>query len=92
MNATSVRPFSPLPQADLFTAPNGLPKVFGTVRTPSRAMKRMGLRASLPISFKPFDFHGYLANRHEVSFGYRYDYDRYGVVEASPFRSFLVSL
>jgi hypothetical protein len=33
-----------------------------------------------------------LANRRVVSFGYRYDYDRYGVVEASPFRSFLVSL
>jgi hypothetical protein len=40
----------------------------------------------------PFDFHGYLANRHVVSFGYRYDYDRCGFVEASPFPSLLVSL
>ena len=37
-------------------------------------MRRMGSRASLPISltFKPFDFHGHLANRQVVSFGYRY--------------------
>jgi hypothetical protein len=33
-----------------------------------------------------------LANRQVVSFGYRYDYDRGTVVEASPFPSFLVSL
>lgn len=46
--------------------------------------------ANLP--FKPFDFHGYLANRQVVSFGYRYDNDRGAVVEASPFPSFLVSL
>jgi len=53
----------------------------------------MGLRAGLPISHSsPFDFHGYLANRQVVSFGYRYDYDRGAVVEASPFPSFLVSL
>jgi hypothetical protein len=37
-------------------------------------MRRMGSRASLPISltFKPFDFHGHLANCQVVSFGYRY--------------------
>jgi len=45
--------------------------------------------ANLP--FKPFDFMG-TANRQLVSFGYRYDYDRSAVVEASPFPSFLVSL
>jgi alkylated DNA repair dioxygenase AlkB len=44
------------------------------------------------LSFRPFDFHGYLATRQVVSFGYRYDYDRRAVVEASPFPSFLVSL
>ena len=77
----------------MFTAPNGLPKGFAIVRTSSRAVKRMGLRAGLPISHSsPFDFHGYLANRQVVSFGYRYDYDRGAVVEASPFPSFLVSL
>ena len=35
--------------------------------------------AQLP--FKPFDFHGYLANRQVVSFGDRCDYDRRAVVE-----------
>ena len=44
------------------------------------------------LPFKPFDFHGYLANRQVVSFGYRYDYDRRTVVESAPFPSFLVSL
>ena len=42
--------------------------------------------AALP--FKPFDFHGHLANRQVVSFGYRYDYDRRAVVEAAPFPAF----
>jgi hypothetical protein len=46
--------------------------------------------ANLPL--KAFDFHGYLANRQVVSFGYRYDYDRRAVVEASPFPSFRGSL
>jgi alkylated DNA repair dioxygenase AlkB len=45
--------------------------------------------ASLP--FKPFDFRGYLANRRVVSFGYRYDYDRRAIVEATPFLLFLLS-
>src|SRR3984957_15934742 len=44
------------------------------------------------LPFKPFDFHGYLANRRVVSFGARYDYDRRAVVEAAPLPSFLVSL
>jgi alkylated DNA repair dioxygenase AlkB len=46
--------------------------------------------AALP--FKPFDFHGYLANRQVVSFGYRYDYGSRAVVEAAPFPSFLEAL
>ena len=51
------------------------------------------MRASLPISHSSrLTFMGILANRQVVSFGYRYDYDRRAVVEASPFPSFLVSL
>ena len=50
------------------------------------------MRELANLLFKAFDFHGYLANRQVVSFGYRYDYDRRAVVEASPFPSFLVSL
>jgi alkylated DNA repair dioxygenase AlkB len=41
---------------------------------------------------QPFDFHGYLANRQVVSFGYRYDCDRGSVVEAAPFPAFLIPL
>ena len=44
------------------------------------------------LPFKPFDFHGYLANRQVVSFGYRYDYGSRSVVEAAPFPEFLESL
>ena len=46
--------------------------------------------AALP--FKPFDFHGYQANRQVVGFGYRYDYDRRAVVEAPPLPLFLEPL
>jgi alkylated DNA repair dioxygenase AlkB len=42
--------------------------------------------ADLP--FKPFDFHGYLANRHVMSFGYRYDYDHCAVVGLRRFPCF----
>jgi alkylated DNA repair dioxygenase AlkB len=95
MNDTSRRragASSSSPRADLFTAPNGLPKGFAIVRTSSRAAKRIGLRARLPISHSSRLTHGYLVNRQVVSFGCRYDYDRGAVVEASPFPSFLVSL
>ena len=43
--------------------------------------------AALP--FKPFDFHGYQANRQVVGFGFRYDYGARQVVEAPPLPSFL---
>jgi alkylated DNA repair dioxygenase AlkB len=96
MNATSrrrVRSFSPSPQADLFTAPNGLPEGFCyRPNVISRNDEEALAREVADLPFKPFDFHGYLANRQVVSFGYRYDYDRGAVVEASPFPSFLVSL
>jgi alkylated DNA repair dioxygenase AlkB len=43
--------------------------------------------AALP--FKPFDFHGYQANRQVVGFGFRYDYGSRRVVEAPPLPPFL---
>ena len=46
--------------------------------------------AALP--FKPFDFHGYQANRQVVGFGFRYDYGSRQVVEAPPLPSFLEPL
>jgi alkylated DNA repair dioxygenase AlkB len=96
MNSTSrhrVRSSSPSPQADLFTAPNGLPEGFCYRPNVLSADEEGALVRELAnLPFRPFDFHGYLATRQVVSFGYRYDYDRRAVVEASPFRSFLVSL
>jgi alkylated DNA repair dioxygenase AlkB len=46
--------------------------------------------AALP--FKPFDFHGYQANRQVVAFGFRYDYGRREVLEAEPLPAFLEAL
>jgi hypothetical protein len=36
------------------------------------------------LSFEPFKFHGHLANRRVVSFGFRYDYEQRRVLEALP--------
>jgi alkylated DNA repair dioxygenase AlkB len=91
MNAPSRRGLPS--QKDLFGVPAGLPVGFLYHRCVLSAEEGEGLArelASLP--FKPFDFHGYLANRQVVSFGYRYDYDRRAVVEAAPFPLFLLSL
>jgi alkylated DNA repair dioxygenase AlkB len=96
MNAPSrrcARPSPSLPQTDLFTAPTGLPQGFRyhpdllSVEDEESLARELG-----ELPFKPFDFHGYLANRQVVSFGYRYDYGSRSVVEAAPFPSFLVSL
>ncbi|HZZ21131.1 MAG TPA: alpha-ketoglutarate-dependent dioxygenase AlkB, partial [Roseiarcus sp.] len=84
---------SPVDQTDLFDTPAGLPEGFryhpGVLSVEDEEALAREL-ASLP--FKPFDFHGYKANRQVVSFGYRYDYDRRAVVEATPFPLFLGSL
>jgi alkylated DNA repair dioxygenase AlkB len=96
MNAPSrrrVRPSSSSAQTNLFTARAGLPEGFRYcpgILSPEEEQALARELANLP--FKPFDFHGYLANRQVVSFGYRYDYDRRAVVESAPFPSFLVSL
>jgi alkylated DNA repair dioxygenase AlkB len=45
---------------------------------------------SLP--FAPFDFHGHLANRRVISFGFRYDYDNRRLVEAADIPDFLLGL
>jgi alkylated DNA repair dioxygenase AlkB len=96
MNAPSRRRVRPSPssaQTDLFALPSGLPEGFRYypgILSPEEEEALARELANLP--FKPFDFHGYLANRQVVSFGYRYDYDRRAVVESAPFPSFLVSL
>jgi alkylated DNA repair dioxygenase AlkB len=45
---------------------------------------------SLP--FAPFDFHGHLANRRVIGFGFRYDYDNRRLVEAADIPNFLLGL
>jgi alkylated DNA repair dioxygenase AlkB len=92
-NRSRVRPSSPSPQTGLFAAPTRLPEGFCynphvlSVEEEERLARELG---ALP--FKPFDFHGYLANRQVVSFGYRYDYGSRSVVEAAPFPAFLMPL
>lgn len=44
------------------------------------------------LPFKPFDFHGYLANRRVVSFGLRYDYGKRAAEAAEPLPAFLLPL
>lgn len=96
MNAPSrrrLRPSSPSAQSDLFAAPARLPEGFRYHPDVLSFEEEEALaREVAALPFKPFDFHGYLANRQVVSFGYRYDYDRRAVVEAAPLPSFLVSL
>jgi alkylated DNA repair dioxygenase AlkB len=96
MNAPSrrrVRPASPSAQPNLFAAPARLPEGFRYHPEVLSFEEEEALARELAaLPFKPFDFHGYLANRQVVSFGYRYDYDRRAVVEAAPLPSFLVSL
>ena len=97
MNAPSrrrrVRPSSPSAQTDLFATPTGLPEGFRYCPNVLSVEEEEGLARKLgQLPFKPFDFHGYLANRQVVSFGYRCDYDRRTVVEAMPFPPFLLSL
>ena len=96
MNALSrrrVRPSSPTAQSDLFTGTTGLPQGLRYRPDILSVEEEESLARELrELPFKPFDFHGYLANRQVVSFGYRYDYGNRSVVEAAAFPSFLVSL
>ncbi len=96
MNAASrrrVRPPSLSREADLFGAPSALPEGFRYHPDLLSADEEEALAHELAaLPFKPFDFHGYQANRQVVGFGYRYDYDRRAVVEAPPLPSFLESL
>ena len=96
MNAPSrlrVRPSAVSGEADLIGAPGALPEGFRYHPSLLSADEEAALARELAaLPFKPFDFHGYQANRQVVGFGYRYDYDRRAVVEAAPFPSFLEPL
>jgi alkylated DNA repair dioxygenase AlkB len=83
-------------QGDLFPAANpasAMPPGFRywpDVLTSDEEAALVAELAALP--FKPFDFHGYLANRRVVSFGSRYDYGKRAVEAADPMPAFLLPL
>jgi alkylated DNA repair dioxygenase AlkB len=88
-----VRPSSASGEANLFGAPSALPEGFCYHPDLLTADEEAALARELAaLPFKPFDFHGYQANRQVVSFGYRYDYGSRAVVEAAPLPSFLEPL
>jgi alkylated DNA repair dioxygenase AlkB len=96
MNALSRRPIrSPSTDGEpaLFAGASGLPEGFRYQADLLTAEEEQSLERELGVlPFKPFDFHGYLANRQVVAFGFRYDYGRRQVLEAEPLPSFLEPL
>ena len=88
-----VQPRSTSGPDDLFGSPKPSPegvRYSANLLTPKQEESLARELAALP--FKPFDFHGYQANRQVVGFGFRYDYGSRQVVEAPPLPSFLEPL
>jgi alkylated DNA repair dioxygenase AlkB len=88
-----VQPRSTSSPDDLFGPLSRQPEGFryrADLLTPEQEESLARELAALP--FKPFDFHGYQANRQVVGFGFRYDYGSRQVVEAPPLPSFLEPL
>jgi alkylated DNA repair dioxygenase AlkB len=83
-------------QSDLFGAPASPPRApEGFSYRPdlvARGEEQELVRHIRSLPFKPFDFHGHLANRQVVGFGLRYDYERRQVLEAPPIPDFLLPL
>jgi len=83
-------------QGDLFGVPASLPPApEGFSYKPdliARDEEHELARHIQGLPFKPFDFHGHLANRQVVGFGLRYDYERRQVLEAPPIPDFLLPL
>jgi alkylated DNA repair dioxygenase AlkB len=88
-----LRPSSTSGSEDLFGFSGRLPEGFryqaDLLAVPEAELLARDL-AGMP--FKPFDFHGYQANRQVVAYGFRYDYGRREVVEAGPLPPILVFL
>jgi alkylated DNA repair dioxygenase AlkB len=58
----------------------------------SAAEEKAFVRGFESLSFKPFEFHGYLGNRRVVSFGWRYDYGGARLRKAEAMPQFLSPL
>jgi alkylated DNA repair dioxygenase AlkB len=80
-------------QPDLSGAPSRMPEGFRYLGDLLSVNEEASLARELEaLPFKPFDFHGYEANRRVVGFGFRYDYSRREVVDAPPVPTFLEPL
>ena len=96
MNASrrrKVQPPSTSAPDDLFGSSSLTPEGFrycADLLTPDEEESLARELTALP--FRPFDFHGYEANRQVVGFGFRYDYGSRRVVEAPPLPLFLQPL
>jgi alkylated DNA repair dioxygenase AlkB len=85
--------FDAVEQGDFFGGAHADPEGFryqAELLTPEEEAGLVGELGQLP--FEAFDFHGHLANRRVVGFGFRYDYDRRAMVQAPPIPAFLNAL
>jgi alkylated DNA repair dioxygenase AlkB len=80
-------------QSDLFAAEPTLPAGFayGEEEISSDDEEAL-LKRFETLPFKPFEFHGYLGNRHVVSFGWRYDYAGRSLRDSDAIPPFLLPL
>ena len=84
---------SPVEQGDLFVAEPTLPADFSyrdDMISPGEEQALLERLEALP--FKPYDFHGYLAKRRVVSFGWRYDYSDRTLHDSDAIPPFLLPL
>jgi hypothetical protein len=80
-------------QGDLFTSSPSLPAGFDyRQELISPGEERALVKRFEKLPFKPFEFHGYLGNRHIVSFGWRYDYAGRTLRESDDIPAFLLPL
>jgi alkylated DNA repair dioxygenase AlkB len=81
------------PHPDLFEDVPALPAGFRYQPDLIGAKDEAQLVAALdPLPFEPFDFHGRLARREVIGFGYRYDYASRTVKAVEPIPAFLLPL
>lgn len=87
------RPSADARQIELFASAPALPAGFSYRADIVTAAEERALVAPIAaLSFKPFEFHGYLGNRRVISFGWRYDYSARTVQPAAAIPAFLLPL
>jgi alkylated DNA repair dioxygenase AlkB len=90
---TTKRQLPAVRESDLFAAEPTLPAGFayGEAVISSDDEEAL-LKRFEALPFKPFEFHGYLGNRHVVSFGWRYDYAGRSLRDSEAIPPFLLPL